>query len=225
MVEVKRTWPRLSGTLLLMTLVSVGLYAVGIVHSITVGYGYMVWNLFLGWLSVGLIMWLLHMLRYKRWSSWQGIGLSVLWLVFLPNSFYLVSDLIHIEDAPQNGVTYTAVMLMSFALNGLVLGYTSLYLFHVELKKRLPPGTARNIIAFVLLLCSFAIYVGRDLRWNTWDIFLNPAGLLFDLSSRFINPFGYPRMFSLTGAFFLLLTTTYIALWNIAGALKRPHAN
>lgn len=224
MVEVKRTWPRLSGTLLLMSLVSLVLYAAGAIRSVTNSYGYMAWNLFLAWTAVALIMWLLRMLRHKRWSSWQGISLSVLWLAFLPNSFYLVSDLVHIQDAPQSGVTYTAVMLMSFALNGLVLGFTSLYVFHVELKKRLPPGTARNIIAFVLILCSFAIYLGRDLRWNTWDIVINPAGLLFDLSNRFINPLAYPRMFMVTGAFFLLLGTTYLTLWNIAEALKRPHA-
>lgn len=222
MVEVKRTWPRLSGTLALLSLVSVGLLWGGAIRGVTDGYQYMVWNLFLGWLPLVFILGLLRTLQRKRWSSWEGIGWSLLWLGFLPNSFYLISDLIHIHEAQVAEMTYTAVVLMSFAIDGLLLGFISIYLFHIELKKRLPAGTARNIIVGILALCSFAIYLGRDLRWNSWDVLVNPAGILLDISNRIIEPLAYPRMFVITGAFFVLLTTLYLALWNIADALHRP---
>lgn len=216
----QRQWPRLSGTLLLFSLVSIGLLIGGALRDAGPNYSYMVWNLGLAWLPAIFVVWLLRTLKHKRWSSWQGIGLSVLWLGFLPNSFYLVSDFIHLSESPASEILYDAVMFTSFALNGLLLGYISLYLFHNQLRRRVSYRATVGIVGMVLLLCSFAIYLGRDLRWNTWDVFVNPAGILFDLSNRFINPFAYPRMFLVTGMFFVLLTTLYFVMWNIVRAIK-----
>jgi len=144
MVDVKRQWPELSGTLLLMSGVSLVLFAAGAVRNHNFDYSYMVWNLFLAWLPLLLIVWLIRTLQHKRWSSWQGIGLSILWLGFLPNSFYMVTDYIHLQDTSRVDVLYDAVMLTSFVIAGLVLGYLSLYLFHVELRKRLRPAARRE---------------------------------------------------------------------------------
>lgn len=204
------------------SLVSVGLLICGMVWFRSDEFSYMIWNLVLAWLPLIFVLWLLHITDNKRWSSWEGIIASVLWLGFLPNSFYILSDLIHIQEAAQGTVLFNSMMFISFALNGLLLGYISLYLFHMELRKRLPARTTRLIIAFVLFLCSFAIYLGRDLRWNTWDVFVNPAGILFDLSNRIISPFDYPRMFIVTGVFFVLLSTTYYVILNLARMLAQP---
>lgn len=223
MVTVKRTWPDLAGTLLISSLISIGLFAAGAFRNGNLSYDYMLWNLFLAWVPLLVLLALLRLLRKRRWSSWPGIGLSLLWLLFLPNSFYMISDLIHLEDQPTVDVLFDAVMLTSFVINGLILGYISLYLFHLELKKRLPEQTAWNFIGVILLLCSFAIYLGRELRWNTWDMLFNPAGILFDISDRVIKPGTYPETFVITGIFFLLLAGVYYVLWNLAGVLRRIH--
>lgn len=206
----------LAGSLLLASAASILLYVGGVIRDPYYGYGYMVWNLFLAWVPLLLIVWLRQVLKRKRWSSWQGITLSVLWLGFLPNSFYMISDYIHLEDQPSVDVLYDAVMLTSFVLTGLFLGYLSLYLFHNELGRRLPARSARKIIAFVLFMCSIAIYLGRDLRWNTWDLFVNPAGILFDVSDRLINSRAHGQMFVTIFSFYLLLGVIYIIIRNIA---------
>ena len=220
MVEVKRQWPHLTGTLALASLVSVGLFAAGVVRNGNYDYDYMVWNLFLAWIPLLLIIWLLRTLKRKPWSSWRGIGLSVLWLGFLPNSFYMVTDYIHLQDAPRIDVLYDAVMLTSFVFTGLALGFISLYLFHVELQKRLPEMSSARVIGFILLLCSIAIYLGRSLRWNTWDLFVNPAGILFDVSERIINPQAHPQMFVTVISFFVLLSVLYLFVWNLVRTLR-----
>lgn len=227
MVEVKRAWPswphvpHVSSTLLLSTVVSVGLFAGGVIRNNNDAYSYMVWNLFLAWIPLLLMVWLLHILVRKRWSSWQGIAVSVVWLGFLPNSFYMVTDYIHLADAPRVDILYDAVMLTSFVLNGLILGYLSLYLFHVELRRRLPSLNVRAVITAILLMCSFAIYMGRDLRWNTWDVFLNPAGILFDVSDRFLHPSAYPDMFVTVSTFFVLLGTFYYVMWKALDSVRQ----
>lgn len=222
MVTPNRQWPRLSAVLLLSSGVSIALLIGGAVGGDGNSYSYMVWNLLLAWLPFIFMLWLLGILRRGRWSSWQGILASLLWLGFLPNSFYLVSDFIHLQEAPASEILYDAVTFMSFALNGLLLGYISLYMFHAQLRRRVSSNMTRGIVAFTLLLCSFAIYLGRDLRWNTWDVFVNPAGLLFDVSDRVINPLSYPKMFVTTSVFFVLLVTTYYVGWNIVRALQQP---
>lgn len=220
MAEAKNWWPRISGTLLLASFSSIALYIFGAYRNQNDAYSYMIWNLFLAWLPLVFIAWLLLVLRRKRWSSWEGITASLLWLFFLPNSFYIISDFIHLQDAPRVDVLYDAVMLMSFASTGLLLGYTSLVLFHLELRKRLAKGSVRRVIGTVLLLCSFAIYMGRELRWNSWDMLFNPAGILFDVSNRVLHPLAYPGMFVTVTSFFVLLTTFYIIAWNLARAVR-----
>jgi uncharacterized membrane protein len=225
MVEIKRQWPHLSGTLFLSSLVSVGLLALGLIINRGYGfshysYAFMVWNLFLAWLPLVFVLWLQKMLKHKRWSSWQGITLSLLWLVFLPNSFYIITDFIHLADVVSVDIVFDAVMLTSFVVTSLMLGFTSLFLFHMELRKRLPAVTTNRMVAIILLLCSFAIYLGRDLRWNTWDIFLNPAGILFDVSDRLIAPASHPHMLLTTVSFFVLLSMFYLVTWHVVRAVK-----
>ncbi len=220
MVEIKRQWPHLSGTLILSSLMCVVLFLVGVVINHSYGYTFMVWNLFLAWLPLLFMVWLRKMLKHKRWSSWQGIALSVLWLGFLPNSFYIVTDYIHLADVASTDILYDAVMLTAFVITGLVLGFASLYLFHMELRKRLPMRTASRLIGLILLLCSFAIYLGRDLRWNTWDLFLNPAGILFDVSDRLISPTDHPQMYLTTISFFVLLGVCYMITLHVVQTVQ-----
>jgi uncharacterized membrane protein len=213
--------PRLSVAVIISSLVSLLLLVIGALHGPGDNYSYMVWNLFLAWLPPLFMVWLLRTLQHKRWSSWQAITISVLWLGFLPNSFYLVSDLVHLTNARTGQVLYDSVLFMSFALNGLLLGYISLYIFHEEFRRRVSSLATRVTIGLVLFMCSFAIYLGRDLRWNTWDVFVNPAGLLLDLSNRIISPLSYPRMFVVTGIFFVLLTTMYYVIWCIIRTVRQ----
>lgn len=146
--------------------------------------------------------------------------LTALWLGFLPNSFYLVSDFIHLKDTGEVSVLFDAVLLMSFAWNGLLLGFTAVYMVHVELLKRMPKRQVVQLIAITFILCSFAIYLGRYLAWNTWDILVNPAGILFDLSERVVEPTSYPNTFTTTGLFTITLSTTYYSVCKLIDAIR-----
>jgi uncharacterized membrane protein len=203
------------------SLVSIGLFEYGAYRNHSSEHAYLIWNLFLAWLPLLFAMMLMIRLRVKLWSSWECLAWSVLWLVFLPNSFYMISDFIHLWDVQRVDVLYDSVMFTSFIYTGVILGFSSLYLVHLQLQRRLSATAAAAWIGATLLICSGAIYVGRDLRWNSWDIFTNPGGLLFDLSDRLQHPASYPQMFVTIISFFVLLSSMYSLIWR-GTQLLRP---
>lgn len=215
---------RFAYALILSVLVSSGLFAYGAYRNHSLRYDYLVWNLFLACLPLLFALRLTAILKYKRWSAWEPLLFSLLWLLFLPNSFYMISDFIHLGDVPSVDILYDAVMFSSFIYLGVSLGFGSLYLVHQELKKRLRPVTAALWIGLTLLLCSFAIYIGRDLRWNSWDVITNPGGLLFDISDRFLHPRAYPDMFRTAITFFALLASLYSVVWQSTRVLRQHGA-
>ncbi|MEO6513753.1 MAG: DUF1361 domain-containing protein [Candidatus Saccharimonadales bacterium] len=195
------------------TVVTLGLFVVRVIRNGNGDYNYLAWNLFLAWLPLLFALWLTRILRTKLWSSWEGVGVSGLWLLFLPNSFYMISDFIHLQGIATVDLLYDAVMFTAFIYLGLTLGFSGLYLVHLELKKRYNAIRSASVIGGVLLLASFAIYLGRDLRWNSWDVLTNPAGLLFDISDRLLAPSGYGTIALTVGSFFALLASMYALVW------------
>lgn len=203
------------------SLVSIGLFIFGAYRNQDATYSYLIWNLFLAWLPLLFSIRLVVVLRDKLWSSWEALGLSILWILFLPNSFYMISDFIHIQELQHTDIVADALMFTSFIFTGVVLGFSSLYLIHLQLKKRFSPNISAFWIALTLLASSVAIYIGRDLRWNSWDVLTNPGGLLFDISERVLNPSSYPEMFVIVLSFWVLLLSMYGLLWSGARLVQQ----
>lgn len=206
--------------LLIANTVSISLLLLRSLESGSGRYSFMVWNLFLAWLPLLLIWMLVLRLRTTRWSSWPNVVLTVLWLGFLPNSFYLISDLIHLHETGEVSLLYDVVMFMSFIVNGLVAGFMSMFLVHRALLRRVGSLRAYALMNVVLLACGYAIYLGRALRWNTWDLLVNPAGLLFDVTNTVVEPTSQMQSVVTTGIFFVLLSSTYAVIWELARALR-----
>lgn len=211
---------RLGLALLLSSLTSVSLFLVGAWQNNSFDFAYMNWNLLLAWAPVLIGLWLAKILKRNLWSSWSALLVSALWLGFLPNSFYMITDYIHIREVLREDLVYDVIMFSSFIFTGVTLGYVSLYTIHRELLQRLSVRVSAVIIGGVLLLSSFAIYLGRELRWNTWDILANPGGILIDVSDRLLHPSQYPQMFAATYGFFVLLGSLYVVLWFTARILR-----
>ena len=90
--------PGFARSLAMLSLVSVGFFVVGAIENHSLVFWFLVWNLFLAWLPLLFVLWLLPVIKRYGWTSWSGILLTLLWINFLPNSFYMVSDFIHLQD-------------------------------------------------------------------------------------------------------------------------------
>jgi uncharacterized membrane protein len=221
MVKLRSSRAQFIAALGISTLVSLGLLGYGALRNHSGEYAYLSWNLLLAWLPLIFAFKLVEVLRRKLWSSWEAIGFSLLWLLFLPNSFYMISDFIHLSEIPRVDLLFDVVMFTSFIYTGVMLGFSSLYLVHMEFRRRFSRRSAAAWIVSTTFLCSIGIYIGRDLRWNSWDILTNPGGLLFDVSDRLFRPSDFPQMIVTIVSFTVLLTSMYGLLWRGAKLLKQ----
>src|SRR5438132_12741858 len=113
-------YQRVLQALILSNIVSLGLFVLRIIATNTTQYWFLFWNLLLAWVPV-LFAWLLiKSLRGHSWREPLPILLTLLWLTFLPNSFYLMSDLIHLQSTGDIGILFDAVLFLSCIWNGLV---------------------------------------------------------------------------------------------------------
>ncbi len=189
-----------------------------VIRSVIFGsltFWYLDWNLFLAWLPLVFAWLLVRYVRHNPWVSWQGGALSLLWLGFLPNSFYIVTDFMHLQEVSQQTLLFDVVLMFMFSLAGYAVGFVSVIMVHRLLLTRINRASAARVVAGVFLACSFAIYLGRFLRWNTWDVIVNPAGIILDITDRIINPVAHEQTFWVTILFFVLLNALYFVLWQL----------
>lgn len=184
-------------------------------------YSFIIWNLILAWISFEMAYLLVRNLRKARWASWENILLSLLWLAFLPNSWYVLTDFIHIVPNGEISQLYDIVLMTILVFNGFLLGFAGLFLVHRELLKRF--GFLKSYLAAegIILISSFAIYLGRDLRWNTWDVIANPQGVIINVSDQIVDPLGNPRALNVTILFFILISVIYAAFIILTYPSKR----
>ena len=221
----KRSWLELTIVLALGFAVSIGLFAYSILLDHGLTYAYLIFNTALATVPL-LVSWrLVKLLKTKRWSYWEPLIWTFIWIIFLPNSFYMISDYIHLQSMSNHTILFNAVMFSSFIFLAMFMGLISLYQIHSELKKRLRPKTAATLIAIILLGCCFAIYLGRDLRWNSWDVVVNPGGLLFDISNLILKPEIYPDMGRMMISFFVFLGSVYLMTFYAARTLWQKGVN
>lgn len=171
-------------------------------------------NLLLAWLALVFSWLLVKNLKVNRWLSWQNIALSILWLFFLPNTWYVLTDFLHVYPTGEISELYDIVLIMTLAVSGFSLGIVSLFMVHKELIKRFGRLQAYRFIELIILAASFGIYLGRDLRWSSWDVIKDPSGIILNVSDRVIDPLGHPSAINVTVLFFILLSAAYAAVYR-----------
>jgi len=135
-------------------------------------YRFLVWNLILAWVPLALAV--TAYARARRRVDLLVAALLVPWLLFFPNAPYLLTDFIHLGEGPAP-LWYDALMLSAFAWTGLLLGFASLYLVQMILRRALGATVAWIGVLGALGLASLGVYVGRFVRFNSWDALLHPV--------------------------------------------------
>jgi uncharacterized membrane protein len=170
-------------------------------------YAFLIWNLFLAWIPFGIAYVTYITSISRRWLYLLIPVSAFLWLIFFPNAPYILTDFQHLSyGGNEVPVWYDVILLIWFSFTGLFLGMVSLFLMQEIIRREFGRWFGWGFVVLVAVLTTVGIYMGRFLRWNSWDILGNPGGLAQFTLYYLINP--TPRslvFFSLFAPFFLFV--------------------
>lgn len=150
------------------------------------------------------------------------------WLLLLPNSAYLVTELnfSHRRDGEDVPLWFDIVLVLSLALSGVVNTLLNVLLVQVVLVAVAYPNDAAPlerasswiVVVVVLALVTFGMYLGRYLRFNSWDV-RHPGGMVRKLAGHFRERrnLAYAAGFCLTHT--ALLAIVYVLVMGPAVAV------
>jgi uncharacterized membrane protein len=173
-------------------------------------YRYLVWNLTLAW--VPLVLAILMAIAYaRRHSVAQLIVFGALWLLFLPNAPYVLTDFIHLGSEHR---LFDTLVLASFAFTSLAVGFASLVLVQLVVTRAAGALLGWAVALGSLFASSVGIYLGRVLRLNSWDVIQRPQHVWALTRIRLADPLGNPHLIGYVIALCGFLTLAYAALYG-----------
>jgi uncharacterized membrane protein len=195
------------------------LVAARIYHTGKLTFVFMPWNLFLAYVPYFISTSLTRMSPAgtptrlgPRTDHFLRITGLIAWLLFIPNSFYILTDLYHLADNHRNirvPEWFDLILILSFAWNGLLLGILSTR----QVEKLLAPNASflgRWVFLYpIMWLNALGVFIGRYLRYNSWDIFNNPLDLLRDIITMIAHPLRHHDAWSMIFCYSILLTLIY----------------
>jgi uncharacterized membrane protein len=201
--------------IVLSSALALALFAERVYLSRNATFLFLPWNLFLAWIpylcSLGVS--LLNQRYPRRWLYVLPLGL--VWLIFLPNAPYIITDLWHLDERLPVPFWYDLGMLAIFAWTGCFLAIASLSSMQRVVNQYLGSWVGWFFALFAICLSGLGIYLGRFMNWSSWDLILRPQIVLADTLPRFAYPFRDLQLFGVTamfGAFLLVCYITFISI-------------
>jgi uncharacterized membrane protein len=190
-------------------------------HRYSIDFRFLVWNLVLAWIPLLLALGVYDAYRRGRSLLWVA-PMIVLWLLFLPNAPYIVTDFVHLSASSRAPLWFDGVELSAFAWTGMLLGFVSLYLVHAVLRDRYGASFGWSAVLFVLALSGVGVYLGRVKRWNSWDLLTQPGQRLAELHAHVGDPAGLAKAIAVSAGVTSLLAASYLVFYLLMGARIRP---
>lgn len=132
---------------------------------------FLVWNLFLAGIPYAITSYLTTL---KHINTLSLLVICSVWLVFLPNAPYIITDLFHLRYSSAHLVWLDTLIIIVFAITGLILFYKSV----LSMESIIKTYVEKRVVAFMLpvlfTLVGFGVYLGRFLRFNSWEIINKP---------------------------------------------------
>ena len=147
-------------------LFSVVLLTYRIIKSESLSYIFLAWNLFLAFIP----WWISNILKRKEKLTIIHLPIIAIWLLFLPNAPYILTDLFHLKPRTGLPLWFDLILVLSFALTGMIVFFKSLKDMLKLLTNRMPQLYVTIITPFIFWLVAYGLYLGRYLRFNSWDI-------------------------------------------------------
>jgi uncharacterized membrane protein len=175
-------------------------------------YSFYVWNTFLAVLPLVFS----HFLVRQRNFNFKAILLLTCWLAFFPNAPYMITDLFHYREKPPVPKWFDLLLVTSAAWNGLLLGIVSLMQIEAFLSGFLKERLVKIFVIISFALCGYGVYIGRYLRFNSWDAVAAPQKLIYTFSLHIFQPQEHVMIWAFTFLFGAMFGIVYFTLKQLS---------
>lgn len=171
---------------------------------------YLLPNLALAWTPFVASLGVEAYARMNRRRSMWACG--VVWLLFLPNAPYLLTDLHHLGEGPATPWLNLA-RFVAFGWAGLVLGLTSLRIVQRTVDARAGRFAGWLLVVGGAIASGVGIAIGRFGRLNSWQVITQPKLV----ASEALRLGASPQAIGVAGffCFFILVMYTAMATYRI----------
>ena len=187
-------------------------------YSHTNHFQFLVWNLFLAWIPLVLAA-LVYRVASRRGDLTRLIVVpaTLVWLLFFPNAPYIVTDLVHLGQFHDSVPGWFDVMLIAwYAWTGLLLGIVSLRLMQEIVARAAGNRGGWLFVVLVTAAGSLGIYLGRFLRFNSWNVFQAPLTLADTGWDQVTRPDAGELLLGFSILFALLFLFVYATVYLLA---------
>ena len=202
---------------------AVALVGARFARSHTSHYEFLIWNLFLAWVPVALAA-LAYRVSFRRGivGRLTLVLTAVVWLAFFPNAPYILTDFAHLVDIHDHvPLWYDVILIAWYALTGILLGILSMRLMQDIMERAAGRVAGWSLVVAVTVLGSIGIYIGRFLRWNSWQAFQAPRTLLHRALGGAEGPEVDVRFLGFSALFAALFLFVYLAVYLLGGRGER----
>lgn len=183
-------------------------------------YANLVFNLGLAWIPLAAAV-LAYLTRKNRITFYLVMPVCTLvWLIFFPNASYLLTDFQHLAFAEGNApIWFDVILMIWFAWTGLLVGIASLYLMQKIFTDIFNPLMGWVFAISATVLSSIGVYLGRFLRWNSWDLLHDPIPIAKEMVMIMRHPISNLPTYVFTILFTLLFLFIYITIHLFGGIM------
>lgn len=186
--------------------------------------GWILWNLFLAFIPLVLSFWLFRRKAISRSLLWW-IALIV-FVAFLPNAPYVLTDIIHLIRGVQPSLSpwIVALVVIPVHLFAMLSGFEAYVVCLINQGYYLKRQRVGQFVVWAELivhaLCAIGVYLGRFRRFNSWDLVTDPGSVLV----RTVNDLTERRPLFVIFIIFVILTVFYWIMKQITlGLVLRVH--
>ncbi|MBV8883663.1 MAG: DUF1361 domain-containing protein [Chroococcidiopsidaceae cyanobacterium CP_BM_RX_35] len=176
---------------------------------------WMSWNLFLAFIPLALSFWLFRKQRSRSWLWWLG---ALVFLAFLPNAPYVLTDVIHLiqEIRQLNSVWLITLVVIPGYVLFILAGFEAYVLSLINLDNYLNRLRLGRWMLAAELLChvlsAIGIYLGRFLRFNSWDLVTAPDAV----ATEVITDLAGKRPLVIIAITFIVVTGLYWVMKRVS---------
>ncbi|EHJ53125.1 DUF1361 domain-containing protein [Streptococcus macacae] len=156
---------------------------------------YLIWNMFLALAALDFSF----CLHYFK-NAFLTFLSALLWFLFYPNTFYMLTDIVHMNFLASVLNDRSSLILyfvfLASVLFGLLCGVESV---QQVFKRFVIKDYYFRFFLIILLSCisSLAIHIGRYARLNSWDIFTKPMAVISEIM-KVLTPSAFPFILGFT---------------------------